>query len=101
MYSDRAAYRLKATSAGVTATGYTLNVAVASSDLNEHAKDSKEAITNNVPGDIRENLDANGVYNTLPDRSRLTNDTSTTAAKRVCNHSKNSSNKKVQKPAHL
>ena len=95
MYKDHAAYRLKATSAGIMAMGYVPSVAAASSKMTAHDKDGKEAINDNVPGDIRANLDPNGVYNTPTDCSRLTSNSSTTAAKKACKHSKNSSNKKV------
>ena len=89
--SDRAAYRPKATSAGITTTGYAPNFAVASSESNAHDKDAKEAIDDTA---------ADGVYNTPTDQSRLTNESSTTAAKKARMHSKHSSNKKVKKTAH-
>ena len=95
MCNDRAAYHRKAMSAGITATGYTPNVVVASSEMNAHNKDDKEAIDDNVPGDVWENLEANGDYNSSADQPRLTGDSSTTAAKKAHKHSKNSSNNKV------
>ena len=62
--SNCVAYRPKATSPVITATGYTPNVAVTSSKTNVHDKDGEETIDDNVPGDVLANLDANGVYNT-------------------------------------
>ena len=92
--SNRTAYCPKAMGAGITSTGYAPNVAVTSSNLNGDDKDGKEAIDKDGPGDIRANLDANNVYNTPTDRSRLTSDLSTTVTKKTCKSSKNSSNKK-------
>ena len=99
VYSDRAAYRPKSTSAGITATGYAPKVAVASSNWNAHDKDGEEAINDNVPGDIWSNLDADKLYNTPTDQSRQTSDSSTTAAKKARKNSKNSSDKKGWKPS--
>ena len=95
--SDRAAYCRKATSAGITAKGYAPNVAVASSKTNARNKDGEEAIDDDVPEDIWAKLDAGGVYNRPTDQSRLTSNTSTTAAKKTCENSENSSNKTGRK----
>ena len=89
---NRAAYRPKAMSAGITSAGYAPNVVVVSSDLNGDDKDGDEAINDDVPENIQANLDADGLYNTPTDRSWLTSDTSTTEAKKAHNNSKNSSN---------
>ena len=94
---NRVAYRPKATSAGITSTGYAPNVAVASSNLNGDNEDGEKAIDDNVPEDIWANLDAVGLCNTTTDRSRLTSNTSTTAAKKAQKNSKKSSNKKGRK----
>ena len=79
---DRAAYRPKATSAGITSAGYTPNEDIPSSNSNGDNEDGKEAIDDNVPGDIRANLDANGLYSTPTySRSRPMSNTLTTVAK--------------------
>ena len=88
----------KATSAEITVTGYVPNDDSPSSDSNGDGDDDKEAINDNVPGDIRANIDADGLYSTPTDsRLRLTSNMSTKVAKKACKHSKNSSNKKGRK----
>ena len=68
VYSDRTAYRPKATSAGITATGYAPSVAVSSSKTNADTADDKEDTNKDVQWDIQPNLDGDGVYNTPTDR---------------------------------
>ena len=90
-----------ATSAGITTTGYASSVMVASSVTNTDDSDREETSGKEVPEDVWVNLDGDGVYSTPTDLSRLTSDSSTTAAKKACKHSKNLPNKKVRKRAHL
>ena len=61
---ERAAYRPKDTSAGITATGYAPGAAVASSVTKLEDSDEKETTNEEVPEDVQANLDGNGVYNT-------------------------------------
>ena len=90
---DRAAYCSKATSAQITVTGYPPNDDRHSSDSKEDDDDSKEAFHDEVPGNVRMNIDADGLYSTPPDiRSRLTSNTLTTNAKKTRKWSKTSSN---------
>ena len=67
------------------------------SDLNGDDEDAEEAINEDVPEDVRANLDADGVYSTPTDRLWTTNDTSNTAAKKARKNLNNSSNKKGRK----
>ena len=98
VYTNRATYRPKATSAGITAiTGYVPSVASVSSKTHTDDADGEDVIDKDVPGDVRANVGGNGVYNTPTDQSWLTSDLSTTAVKKARKYSKNSSNNKVRK----
>ena len=99
MCGDCAVYRPKARSAGTISAGYAPNVDIASSDLNGDSEDGEEAINDNVPEDIRANVDANGVYNTSRDQLQLTSDTLTVTAKKAHKNSKTHQTKRVGKPA--
>ena len=95
---DRAAYRPKVTSAEITVTSYAPNNDSQSSDSNGDDDGSKEASHDKVPGNVRTNLNADGLYSTPPDsRSRLKSNTSTTNAKKARKRSKTSSKKKGRK----
>ena len=86
VYLDRAAYVPKATSAGITASGYAQN----------DDSDDEEQNSDEVPRDISAILDADGCYNTPTDRSRLTSDSSNALAKKRRMNLKKSSNKSVR-----
>ena len=90
---DLTAFCPKATSARISVGGYQPNDDH-SSDLGDDDDVSKSYI-DNVPGNVRANLDGGGLYSTPPDsRSRLTSDTSTTNQNKTRKRSKTSSNKK-------
>jgi hypothetical protein len=60
------------------------------SDSNGDDEDDKEAINEDVPEDVRANLDADGVCSTPTDRNlRLTSNTLTTVAKKAGKNLKN------------
>ena len=52
VYNDRVAYRPKATSAGIMATGYVSSVTVTSSVTNTDDSDGEETIGKEVPEDV-------------------------------------------------
>ena len=87
---DRAAFCPKATSAQISIAGCQRNVD-SSSDSGD---DVELRQANDVPANVRANLDGGGLYSTPPDsRSRLTSDSSTTNQKKTRKRSKLLSNK--------
>jgi hypothetical protein len=93
VYLERAAYQPKATSAGITATGFAGSAAATSS--NEDSDTDADTGQGAVPDSVIANLERTGVYTTPTVRSRLTSESSNTAAtKKGRKTSRNSSNKK-------
>ena len=87
---DRAAFCPKATSAQISIAGCQRNVD-SSSDSGD---DVDVRQSDDIPGNVRANLDGGGLYSTTPDsRSRLTSDSSTTNQKKTRKRSKLLSNK--------
>ena len=87
---DRAAFCPKATRAQISVVGCQPNEDPSS----DSGDDDDVSKSDNIPGNMRSNLDGGGLYRTPPDsRSRVTSDSSTTNQKKTRKRSKTSLNK--------
>ena len=87
---DRAAFCPKATRAQISVVGCQPNEDPSS----DSGDDDDVSKSDNIPGNMRSNLDGGGLYRTPPDsRSRVTSDSSTTNRKKTRKRSKTSLNK--------